>query len=401
MARRTYVTEGNYSNYNDHEGGYAYEPEQRVKWYVVETTTVERVRGPAVGYTKYSGAPLRHEHLKKYMPKYAPKDHHEGYEVNYGSSYENSSLPRYNEVENLMADFLNKIQIEASRPPNKYRPTSPNKYRHTSPSKYRTTSPGKYWHTSPGKYRHTSPSKFRITSPGTYRHTSPSKYRHTSPDKYRRTSPSKYRPTSPRLMSPNKYRHTSPTHNYPSKEAHITFPSPNMHRPTSPTKYRPTSPTKYRPTSPTKYRPTSPTHTYPSKEEHMIRAQKFPGMNKYRPTSPTQSFPSKEGQRIRTQQLSSPNKHRPSSPSPERGRHIRLGNFPGPSMHWHGVGLPTTRHPLTAPTNDINEALGFLVESVNYSSRAQSYEHERGYTRHAFGGATTQPYSRSNMIDSQ
>ncbi|KAI3696399.1 hypothetical protein L1987_79413 [Smallanthus sonchifolius] len=217
MDRRTYVTEGNYSNYNDHEGGYVYEPEQRVKWYVVETTTFERVRGPASGYTKYGGAPLRHEHPKEYMLKYAPKDHHEGYELNYGSSYENSSLPRY-------------------------------------------------------------------------------------------------------------------------------------------------------------------------KEDHMIRGQNFAGMNKYLPTSPTHSLPSKEGLRIRTQRLSGPNKHRPSSPSPERGRHIRMGKFPGPNMHWHGVGLPTTRHHLTAPTNDINEAVSFLVESVNYSSPAQSYEHERRYTRYLLPG---------------
>ncbi|KAI3817393.1 hypothetical protein L1987_11183 [Smallanthus sonchifolius] len=140
--------------------GYAYGPEQHVNWYVVETTTVERVRVPASGYTKFGGAPLRNKHHKENMLKYAPKDRHEGYdEPSYGSDDENSSPPRYHEGENFVAKLLNTLQIGA-RPPTKYSPTSPNKYHSTIPNKYCPTSPNKYRPTSPKKYHPTSPNKY-------------------------------------------------------------------------------------------------------------------------------------------------------------------------------------------------------------------------------------------------
>ncbi|KAI3730771.1 hypothetical protein L1987_61948 [Smallanthus sonchifolius] len=470
MAGHSYVTKvaSKYKDFPTQEGGYAYRPEQLVNggyaygpgqvvnggyaygpghlvnWYVVETT-VERVRAPASGYTKFGGAPLRNKHHKENMFKYASKDRHEGYEPSYESDYENSSPPRYQEDENFMANFLNTLQIGA-RPPTKYRPTSPNKYcptvpnkyrptspnkfrpsspnmyRPTSPNKYRPTSPNKYRPTSPNKYRPTSPNKYRPTSPNKYCPTSPSKYHPTSPIKYRPTSPNKYRPKSPnkylptslvkyrstspdkhRPTSPSKHRPTSSTHSYPSKEAHIvkaqTLPEPD--------KYRPTSPIKYRPTSPTKYRPTSPTHNYPSKEE-------LPNPNKYHPTSLVRNFPLKEGQPIRTQSSLGPNKNH-SSTMGEGGQDIRVIDFSSPNYHHQSAVPPTTRHPLKTPTNNINEALGFLMESTNYSPqfdpkregafdnfpRAQPIEHEMPYTRPVFRGVTNPTYLRSNTIDSE
>ncbi|KAK1419933.1 hypothetical protein QVD17_29377 [Tagetes erecta] len=172
MARHTHMNEG-YSNYH-HQ--HVYEPEQLVNWYVVETTTVKRAQVPTAGFIKYGGAPLRHEPLREYVPKYAHMDQHEGYELNHGSSYENSSMPRYHEVENHMANFLNKVQIEASRTknnhmltsPNKYRPTSPDKYQHTSlPHNYPSEETHMFWAQtlpSPNKGQPTSSTKYRPTT---------------------------------------------------------------------------------------------------------------------------------------------------------------------------------------------------------------------------------------------
>ncbi|KAI3817392.1 hypothetical protein L1987_11182 [Smallanthus sonchifolius] len=167
-------------------------------------------------------------------------------------------------------------------------------------------------------------------------------------------------------------------------------------------------PDKYRPTSPTKYRPTRPTHGYPSKEE-------LPNPNKYQPASPVRNFPLKEGQPIRTQSFLGPNKNH-SSGLGEGGRDVRVIDFSSPNYHWQSAGPPTTRHPLKTPTNDINEALGFPMESTNYSPRsdpkregafdnlsprAQPIEHERRYTGPVFGGVTNPTYLRSNTIDSE
>ncbi|MFS7992670.1 hypothetical protein Hanom_Chr12g01085061 [Helianthus anomalus] len=348
----------------DQEGGYAYGPGPHATWYVVETTTVELLRFP-------SGAP------------FSLKDHHQGYELNYDSS----SPPRYQDVdENFMANFLNKIQIEASRPTDKYRPTSPNKYRPTSPNKYPHTRSNKYlWPTSPNKYQHTSPYKYRHTSPLRCHPTSPKKYRPTSPEKYRHTSPEKYPHTSPKnyqLTSPNRYRYTSPG----------KYTSPDKYHPTSSNKYHPTNPDKYRDTSPDKYRHTGPNQyqlTSPNRHQ-------YTSPDKYRHTSPMHNYPSKEAHGFWPQGLSTPNKHHTSSP----GQRIRLGKHSGLDNNWHSVA----HHPLTPPTNDINEALGFLVESLNYSGidnlslNAQSIEHERRYTSRAFRGATTQPYATRLIV---
>ncbi|KAJ0537545.1 hypothetical protein HanHA300_Chr08g0264611 [Helianthus annuus] len=413
MAGHPYVTKA-YNNKADFpaQGGYAYVPEQHVNWYLVETRTVERVRVPASGYTKFSGAPLKNELL-------------------YDSDYENSSPSSYHERENLMANYFNELQIGARPPmktgnlssPNKYRPTSPSKYRPKSPNKYESTSPNKYHPTGPNNYYPTSPIKYRPKSPNMYESTSPNKYRPTGPNKYFSTSPIKYRPKSPNRYestSPNKYRPTSPN-KYGSKSPNKYRPtSPNKYLPSSPDKYQPTSPSKYRPTSspytypskeanmkaqtlpgpkkyqptnPTKYMPASPTHNYALEEEHMNRPQNISGPNKYRATSPVHSFPIKEVQPIRTQGLSGPNKNLGVGGG-------RLGDVSSPNYHWQSAGPPTTRHPLTTSTNNIDEALGFLIESYsprshltregpydNLSPRAQPNEHNR-------------PYLRSNTIDS-
>ena len=50
--------------------------------------------------------------------------------------------------------------------------------------------------------------------------------------------------------------------------------------------------------------------------------------------------------------------------------HGRSGNISGSNKSWQSAGPPATNHPLTGPTNNINEALGFLEESVYYSPRA-------------------------------
>ncbi|MFS7959187.1 hypothetical protein Hanom_Chr08g00687681 [Helianthus anomalus] len=459
MAGHTYVTKAHNNKAGfPAQGGYAYVPEQHVNWYLVETRTLERVRVPASGYTKFGGAPLKNELL-------------------YDLDYENSSPSSYHERENLMANFLNELQIGARPPmkngnlssPNKYRPTSPNKYRPTSPSKYhpkssenyRPTSPNKYYPTSPTKYRPKSPNKYESTSPNKYHPTgpnkyyptttSPIKYRPKSPNRYESTSPNKYRPTGPnkhfstspikyRPKSPKRYESTSPNKYRPTSPNKYGSKSPNKYRPTSPNKYLPSSPDKYQPTSPSNYRPTSspytyplkeanmkaqtlsspkkyqptnptkhlpasPTHNYPS-EEHMNRPQNIPGPNKYRATSPVHSFPIKEVQPIRTQGLSGPNKNLGVGGG-------RLGDVSSPNYHWQSAGPPTTRHPLTTSTNNIDEALGFLIESYsprshltregpfdNLSPRAQPNEHDRRYARSASGGVTNRPYLRSNTIDS-
>ncbi|PWA64027.1 hypothetical protein CTI12_AA351460 [Artemisia annua] len=459
MDGHTYVTRG-YSNYADapaQEGGYFYGSGQNVNWYVVETTTIERVRAPS-GYTSYGSDPF-----KEYMPKYAPMNHHDG---GYGSNYELSRPHGYLEEENLMNDFLKQIQIGASRPmkpsgPNRYRPTSPDKYRPKSPThgyplkdaypiraqnmqgpaKYPLTfpthgypskeaypnrnmqGPAKYQPTSPPKYRPVSPTKYHPTSPTRYRPTSPDKYRPASPsysypnkeahvikaqnipgpNKYRPTSPIKYRPTSPtkyRPTSPIKYRPTSPTKYRPT--------SPNKYRPTSPTKYRPTSPTRYRPTSPPKYQPTSPPRNYPSKEDNPIKGQKSSGWTNMPKPIPVHTLPSKEIQPVRTESFSSPNKQHPTSPGSEGGQYAKAGEFSGPVNLLHN-GPPTT-------TNKLNEAYDHVAEPVTNSprsepksggvfnkffSRAQPTESEGRYAKPTYGKATNRGLFRSNTIDSQ
>nr|GEV78209.1 DNA-directed RNA polymerase II subunit RPB1-like [Tanacetum cinerariifolium] len=71
----------------------------------------------------------------------------------------------------------------------------------------------------------------------------------------------------------------------------------------------------------------------------------------------------------------------------------------GTNKSWLSAGPPATHHPLTNPTNNINEALGLLEESVYYSpradprrrgvlddlsTRAQPIEPQRRYARPAF-----------------
>ncbi|KAJ9554367.1 hypothetical protein OSB04_018412 [Centaurea solstitialis] len=54
----------------------------------------------------------------------------------------------------------------------------------------------------------------------------------------------------------------------------------------------------------------------------------------------------------------------------EGTRHVRTGNISSSNKSWQIAGPPATHHPLTGPTNDINEALGVLEESIYYSPRA-------------------------------
>ncbi|GKB19373.1 hypothetical protein Tco_0853296 [Tanacetum coccineum] len=78
---------------------------------------------------------------------------------------------------------------------------------------------------------------------------------------------------------------------------------------------------------------------------------------------------------------------------------VNTNNISGPNKSWLSVGPPATHHPLTNPTNNINEALGLLEESVYYSpradprrrgvlddlsTRAQPIEPQRRYARPAF-----------------
>ncbi|KAK1415920.1 hypothetical protein QVD17_31708 [Tagetes erecta] len=436
MAGHTYVIPRRY-NYNDfqaQEGGYAYGQEQLVNSYVVETT-VERVRVPASRYTTFGGGPLKNGNQRGDMFKYSPKDRYEGYEQVYASDVENSVPPRYHEEDNLMTNFRNKLQIGTSQPmksnglssPNKHRPSSPNKYRPKSPKPYRPASPDKYLPSSLNKYQPSSPDKFPSTisdkyrphSPNKYRPSSPNKYRSTIPDKYRPPSPNKYRPTSPKKYhpsSPNKYRHDSPDKFGASSPIKYRSTSPDSYHHKSPNKYRPTSPNKYHPSStnksqvksPSKYRPTSPTHDYPSKEALMVKAHPLPGPTKYQPSSPTKYKPT------------GPTHIYPTKDDPvKKAQHLPVLNkyqHTDPNYRWQSEGPPPTRHPLTGPTNDINEALGFLMETVNYaprsdprregafdtlSPRARPIDHERRYARSGFGGATDQPYLKSNTINSE
>nr|GEX17095.1 hypothetical protein [Tanacetum cinerariifolium] len=313
MDGHTYVTRG-YSNYADaptQEGGYLYGSGQNVNWYVVETTTVERVRAPS-GYTSYGGDPF-----KEYMPKYAPMNHHEG---DYGSNYELSSAHGYLDQENLMNDFLKQLQIGASRP--------------------------------------MKPSNL--------------------------SGPNRYRPTSP-----NKYRPKSPTHGYPSKDAY-PIRAQNMQ-------------------GPAKYPLTFSTHGYPSKEDNPIKGQKSAGWTRYLPkTSPVHTLPSKEIQPVRTESISSPNKQHPSSPGSDGGQYAKAGEFSGPVNLLHN-GPPKTQHPLSTPTNNINEAYDdydHLAEPVTNSPRSDPKS--GGYfskflsrAQPATGQATNRGLFRSNTIDSQ
>ncbi|KAM0014984.1 hypothetical protein Hdeb2414_s0033g00720461 [Helianthus debilis subsp. tardiflorus] len=101
----------------------------------------------------------------------------------------------------------------------------------------------------------------------------------------------------------------------------------------------------------------------------------------------------------------SPNKYTPGYFSEDSNRvhsgpgYVRTGNVSGPNKAWQVAGPPATHHPLTTSTNNINEALGLLEESVYYSpradprrrgvlddlsTRAQPLEPQRRYARPAF-----------------
>lgn len=360
---------------------------------------------------------------------------------------------------NYPSEEGHKIKTQNLQASNKYRPTSPNHYYpleegHNKksqnlvvPNKYQPTSPSRSYPSQEGHnittQNLTSPDKYRTTSP-THKYPSPEGHKITmqnitDPTKYRPSSPTRRYPTEEghnykthNLGGPNKYQPTSPTHNYPSEGGHKfktqNLLDPNSYRPTNPSHSYPSeegfkppnlsSPNKYRPTNtqnlsvPNKYRPSSPTHSYPLEEGRRIKTQNFIGPNNDQPTSPMHSYPSKEGDMIRTS--SSPNKYLPSSPRSEGGRYVRTESFPSPNNHWQSVGPPTTHHLLTTPTNDINEALRFLTESVNYSPRSgqrtgwfnnfgfrgQPTAPERRYSRPRFVEASTQDYFGSNTIDS-
>ncbi|KAI3730770.1 hypothetical protein L1987_61947 [Smallanthus sonchifolius] len=79
--------------------------------------------------------------------------------------------------------------------------------------------------------------------------------------------------------------------------------------------------------------------------------------------------------------------------------YVRTGNISSSNKHWPTAGPPATHHPLTTSTNNINEALGLLEESVYYapradprrrgvlddlSTRAQPLEAQSRYARPAF-----------------
>ncbi|KAL7589207.1 hypothetical protein Lser_V15G37600 [Lactuca serriola] len=342
-----------------------------------------------------------------------------------------------------------KIRTENSLGPNKYHPTSPT-HRYPLEEDHNNNFQSQNV-LGPNKYQPTSSTHSYPLQEGHNTTTQNS----SGSNKYRSIIPTHSYPPgeghnvkTQNMADSNKYRPTSPTHSYPSKGHNITTENSSGSN-----KYRPTSPTRSYPSEEghkiqtqnmsglTKYRPTSPTHSYPPEESHKIKTQNMSGPNKYRPTSPTHNYPSEEGQKIKTQnfpdtnnQLTSPmdtyrskegdliktslgpNKHRPSSLVSEGSRYVRSGNFMGPNNHWQSFVPPMTHHPLTTTTNDINEALSFLTESVSFSSRSgptqtggarnfdfhtQPIEPVRQYPRPGLMGTTTQTSFGANTIDSR
>ncbi|KAI3733633.1 hypothetical protein L6452_13081 [Arctium lappa] len=395
MAWRTY---GNnkyptYTNAPVQEGGYAYGPKQPGNWHIVATTTIEGIRAPTTRYINFGDQEYNHGPSTLINPKYAPKDHHEGYEPDYGSDNENSSPPRNHGRESLMDKFLNKVQIKTSRPVKTSELSSPNKYQPTSPV-----------HNYPSEEAY--PIKTRNLS-------GPNKHQSTSPEhSYPQEGAHMIRTKS--LPDPNKYKTSSPERSYPSEEAHEirtkNLSGPNKYKSSSPKRSYPSEQAnQIRPKNfpgPNKYQPTGPMHGYPSKETHLNRTRNLSGPNMYQPTNPLHNYPSDEHQLIRTRL--GPNNHHPSIPGSKIGQ---LGHFSDPKNHWQSAGPPMTHHPLTNVTNDFNEALSFLEEYMNYSpprtgvfdnysQRPQSIQPEWQYARPTFAGTTTTNL-RTNIIDCQ
>ncbi|CAI9262968.1 unnamed protein product [Lactuca saligna] len=343
-----------------------------------------------------------------------------------------------------------KIRTENLSGPNKYRPTSPT-HRYPLEEDHNNNFQSQNV-LGPNKYQHISSTHSYPLQEGHNTTTQNS----SGSNKYQPIIPTQSYPPeeghnvkTQNMARSNRYQPTSPTHSYPLKGHNIKTQNSsgsNKYRPTSPirsyppeegykiqtqnmpdlNKYRPTSPTHSYPTEeghniktqnmygPNKYRPTSPTHNYPSEEGQKIKIQNFPDTNKHQPTSLKPTYPSKEGDLIKTSL--GPNKHHHSSPVSEGSRYVRSGNFMVPNIHWLSAGPPMTHHPLTTSTNNINEALSFITESVNYSSRsgptqtggarnsgfhAQPIEPVRRYARPGFMGTTTQTSFESNTIDSR
>lgn len=89
-----------------------------------------------------------------------------------------------------------------------------------------------------------------------------------------------------------------------------------------------------------------------------MKTSDFSTQDKYRPSKPVHGYPSEKARLNH------------SGPGLEGARHVRTGNISGSNKSWQSAGPPATHHPLTSSTNNINEALGFLEESVYYSPRA-------------------------------
>ncbi|KAJ9554366.1 hypothetical protein OSB04_018411 [Centaurea solstitialis] len=434
MSWRTYGNKGypTYSNVPAQEGDYAHGPKHPSNWYVVETTTIERIRTPATRYMNYGDQEYNHgpstlispNHAPKEVispnhppkqiipnhppkeligpnhppkeligpnhppkelisPNHAPKDHRVGNEPDYESDNEKSSPPGDHGRGSFMNKFRNKLQIKTSQPMKT------------------TTSP---IHNHPSEEAHAIKTR-NLTGPNNHQPTNPEhNYRPEEAHMIRNKS----------FSDPSKYKSSSPERRYPSEETHLirpkNFPGPNKYQPSSPERSYPSEEAHLiRPKNfpgPNKYQPSSPKQNYPSEETYLARSRNFSGPNKYQPTSPVYNYPSDDDHLIRPGNFSGLDNHHPSLPGQFR-------HFSGPKNHWQSVGPPMTHHPLTSVTNDINEALGFLEESMNYSPHSgqlrtrpfdnfhphpQSIEPEWQYARPTFSGPTNN--FRTNIINS-
>ncbi|KAK9063573.1 hypothetical protein SSX86_017444 [Deinandra increscens subsp. villosa] len=137
-----------------------------------------------------------------------------------------------------------------------------------------------------------------------------------------------------------------------------------------------------------------------------VHSPTMSGSPKYAPTNRYEDYEPNHG--LKYESSSPPlseNKYNRgySFEEPKRGNlgpgYVKTGKNSGPNSSWMTTGPPATHHPLTTPTNNINEALGLLEESVYYSpradprrrgmlddlsTRAQPVEAHRRYARPAF-----------------
>ncbi|KAI3733634.1 hypothetical protein L6452_13082 [Arctium lappa] len=114
----------------------------------------------------------------------------------------------------------------------------------------------------------------------------------------------------------------------------------------------------YENSSPPKYHGQEALKKSPNQSSWPMKTSGFSTQNKYRLSNPVHGYPSEEAHLIH------------SGPDMEEAKYVQNRNISGPNISWQTAGLPATRHPLTTPSNNINEALGFFEESIHYSPRA-------------------------------